>query len=138
MGAEARKPKVIVILFGAAEGTDGGVNITSRVMTCPGNCGAPNAAYFLGVHETIDKAIQSDPSKIRYADETHLRALIDLEYASRPDVVGGPVSLIRTSAAGPVFVDPGACVETLRAKAETLSVTGSQDHDPLGAAIFLH
>jgi hypothetical protein len=109
MGAEKGKPRAVVLSFSAATAGSGPIAVAGRLMTCPGNCETPQTAYFLGVHEAIDRAVASDPSRIGHADEAHLRALIDLEYHSRPDVVGGPVSLIRTDGRGPVLVSPGAC-----------------------------
>lgn len=108
MGMENKTPRVGIAEFHASD-ENGRIGLTSRVSTCPGSCGSPVMGYFLGTHEAIDASIRGDSSVLSHPSEDRIDQLMRLEFAARPDVVGGPVTMIRISAAGSSVLREGAC-----------------------------
>ena len=100
-GVEKRTPEVIVLQFLGDR--------SRRVMHCPGDCPAQRSTFFLGTHDKIDETTRRNSSLIAHLDARNIAALIDLEREDRPDVVGGPVSVVRVTAAGAELVQAGAC-----------------------------
>lgn len=109
IGMRDGAPGVSVIAFKAHADVDGHISITSRRERCPGDCTAGTVAFFLGPHEAIEKAIGEDASLAAIPTLTAVAYLNNLEYASRPDVVGGPQTLLRADSLGVRIVQSGAC-----------------------------
>lgn len=101
---------VSVIAFKAHADEAGHVTISSREQRCPGDCPAGTASFFLGAHEAIEKAIAQDSSVTANATLSAAAYLNNLEYASRPDIIGGPQTLLRADSQGVRIAQPGACV----------------------------
>jgi len=104
LGAEAGRPRAVIVTFDAGQPEDGRVAI--RVHRRSGS----EAVHLLGVHEESDHFLIAHPEAT--ADVTAARALqlIDLEYASQPDLVGGPATVLRVTTNGVQLEEPGACV----------------------------
>ncbi|HXJ44722.1 MAG TPA: hypothetical protein VNH18_35880, partial [Bryobacteraceae bacterium] len=102
-------PAVEVLIFRAHADDAGHMVIETREQRCPGDCPGGRGAYFLGVHDAIDQKLASDPTLAALATLESASALTGLEYASRPDIVGGPQSLVQADANGVKVVKPGAC-----------------------------
>ena len=100
-GMEKRTPEVVILQFLGDR--------SLRKTRCPGDCPAPISAFFLGTHDKIDEMARRNSSLIAHLDGKNIAALIDLEHEDRPDVVGGPVSVVRMTAAGAELVQNGAC-----------------------------
>lgn len=109
LGNEQNTPKVVVVEFKAEPDASGDVSLATRTMSCPGDCPAPNAGYFLGAHEAVEASVQQNPAVLTKPNEQELERLIGLEYASRPDIVGGPITMLRVSPAGSAVLRSGAC-----------------------------
>ncbi len=109
VGVEGRRPAAKVLEFQVATDPGGRVRIVRHVMGCPGDCANPNSAYFLGVHGEIDAFLAGNRNFIAKPDERKAETLIRLSYRERPDLVGGPVSLLRADRAGVEVVDGGVC-----------------------------
>ena len=108
MGMENNTPRVGIVEFHASDDS-GQIGLTSKVSTCPGNCPNPVMGYFLGTHEAIDASIRNDNSVLSHPSEDGIDQLMRLEFSSRPDVVGGPVAMVRISASGSGVLREGAC-----------------------------
>jgi hypothetical protein len=108
LGSEKGAPQVRIVEF-LELGTSDAPMLIVRDGGCPRDCAAPHNAWFLGTHDRIDRFVQAHNSAIRENDERNLDRLIALEYEDRPDVVGGPVSMVRVDRAGATLVRGGAC-----------------------------
>jgi hypothetical protein len=101
LGIEGRTPEVIVLqILG---------DLSLHVTRCPGDCPVSRSAFFLGTHDKIDESARRYSALISRLGAGNIASLIELEHRDRPDVVGGPVSVIRMTAAGAQFVQSGAC-----------------------------
>jgi len=109
IGLRAGAPGVSVITFKAHADDDGRIGISSRLQRCPGDCPAGTVSFFLGSHKAIEKAIGEDPSLAAKPTLTAVAYLNNLEYASRPDIVGGPQTLLRADSEGVRIAQSGAC-----------------------------
>lgn len=109
IGTEQNAPKVVVVEFRALAGAEGKVSVATRTMSCPGDCAAPNSGYFLGAHEAVEASVQANPSVLIKPSEPEVERLIGLEYASRPDIVGGPITMVKVSPSGSAVLRNGAC-----------------------------
>jgi hypothetical protein len=109
IGSEQNSPKVMVVEFRAVEATPGTVTMATRTMSCPGDCPGPSVGYFLGAHEAVEESVRRNPAILNKPDEDGVEKLIGLEYASRPDIVGGPVSMLKISPSGATVLRNGAC-----------------------------
>lgn len=110
IGSQGRKPAVELLVFQAHRDQSGRVTVQSRESRCPGDCPDGHAAYFLGVHGAVDKAVRSQPALAKTATLQTAAMLNRLEYVERPDIVGGPQTLIKADADGISIVEPGACL----------------------------
>jgi hypothetical protein len=108
IGMDHNTPKVGIVEFHATD-ENGEVGLAAKTSTCPGNCPSPVVGYFLGTHEAIEASIRTDNSVLSHPSEEKLDQLIRLEFASHPDVVGGPVAMVQVSAAGSSVLREGAC-----------------------------
>lgn len=106
LGVDNRGPQVRIIQFIALD-SPAGVSVEPRVAPCPGNC--RTFGYALGTNDKITEALRADPRLFSHTSETQAERLIDLEYADRPDVVGGPVTVFRASRTGISQIRNGAC-----------------------------
>jgi hypothetical protein len=106
-GAEHGIPQIRILEF-FETGIDP-VSLTVRERGCPEECGNSSGAWFLGMHERIDEYLRANARAAAHADEPTLDRLIALEYEARPDLVGGPVSVIRVGKAGAQLIRGGAC-----------------------------
>jgi len=114
LGRDRGVPRVFVDQFSViADGMT--IRVTGRAMSCPGDCPAANAGYFLGEHEATESAVRLNPSILLHPDEQQVEKLIHLEYASRPDVVGGPLSVIKVTPSADTVLLAGACTDGLSA-----------------------
>jgi hypothetical protein len=109
VGSEQKSPKVLVVEFQAMETKSGDVALSTRTMSCPGDCPSPNTGYFLGAHEAIDQLLRQSASILDRPDEGGTERLIGLEYDSRPDIVGGPLSMLKISGSGSTVLRSGVC-----------------------------
>jgi hypothetical protein len=109
IGMRNGAPGVSVIAFKANADEAGHISISSRHQRCPGDCPAGTVSYFLGAHEAIEKAIAEDPSLTAKPTLTAAAYLNNLEYASRPDITGGPQTLLLADSQGVRIVQSGAC-----------------------------
>jgi len=109
LGVEERVPKVVILEFTESEGASFAVSLSLRETRCPGDCANPSTAYFLGVHDDIDDAVRRNPRLSSPPSDKTVGALIDLEKVGRPDIVGGPVAVIRMDQSGVAVVNPGVC-----------------------------
>lgn len=73
-------PGVSVIAFRVKADDEGNISISSRRQRCPGDCPGRTAAFFLGVHEDIEKAIADDPSLAAAPTLSAAAYLNNLEY----------------------------------------------------------
>lgn len=89
IGVQDGAPTVEVLDFKAVASATGRMEIKATKQRCPGDCPGGRGAYFLGAHEAIDKAIESNPSLAGGATLARAAELMNLEYVSRPDIVGG-------------------------------------------------
>jgi hypothetical protein len=124
-------PKVRVQQFEARYSASGKASVTSTTMSCPGECSNGRAGYLLGAHEAMDQFVRSDPKFLAHANVTGIEKLIGLEYAARPDIVGGPVSLIRIDKAGNKSVRGGVCAAEESITASNVSPPQKQVMDPV-------
>lgn len=109
IGMRDGAPGVSVIAFKANADEAGHITISSRQQRCPGDCPAGTVSYFLGAHEAIEKAIAENPSLTAKPTLTAVAYLNNLEYESRPDIIGGPQTLVRADSEGVRIVQSGAC-----------------------------
>jgi hypothetical protein len=109
IGLQDGKPAVEVMAFMARASSDGSIRVKVDAQSCPGDCPGGRSAYFLGEHGAIDKAIARDASLVRGASIGHVTTLLETEYADRPDIVGGPRTLVRVAGTGVDVVEPGQC-----------------------------
>jgi hypothetical protein len=109
MGRDRGSPRVIVLEFVERDAATDSPELSTRSISCPGDCPNPTAAYFLGTHDRIDEAVTRDNSLIRRPSESQVEKLINFEYTDRPDLVGGPLSMVRIGKSGGTVLRPGAC-----------------------------
>lgn len=109
IGSDRNAPKVVVVEFQAIESTPGTITLSTRTMSCPGNCPGPSVGYFLGAHEAVEESVRRNPAILTKPDEGGLEKLIGLEYVSRPDIVGGPMSMVKIGPASSTVLRNGAC-----------------------------
>jgi hypothetical protein len=108
VGAEGGVPEMRVVEFTEA-GASGSVVLSGRTSACRGECLAGRTAWFLGTHDRIDQFVKAHSASIRHPDEGSLDKLIGLEYQDRPDLVGGPVSMLKVTRTGGTMIRAGAC-----------------------------
>ncbi|MCU1325817.1 MAG: hypothetical protein JWN34_1187 [Bryobacterales bacterium] len=109
IGIQNDEPAVVLIVLMAQADAAGHIMLRHEVRRCPGDCPAGRSTYFLGAHEAIDRAIQANSALIRTASAAAAAELLDLEYAARPDIVGGPRTVLRANSSGVRIVEAGAC-----------------------------
>jgi hypothetical protein len=109
IGSERNSPKVMVVEFQPVETTPGTVTMSTRTMSCPGDCPSPSVGYFLGAHEAVEESVRRNPAILNKPDPDGVEKLIGLEYSSRPDIVGGPLSMLKISSSGSTVLRNGAC-----------------------------
>lgn len=104
LGAEAGSPRAVIVTFEASQQEAGRLAIRAHLRS------GSEAVHLLGVHEESDSFLIAHPEAT--ADVTAARALqlIGLEYASQPDLVGGPATVLRVTGAGVELEEPGACI----------------------------
>jgi hypothetical protein len=104
LGAEAGKPRAVIVTFDAGQPEDGRIAIRAHRRS------GSEAVHLLGVHEESDRFLIAHPGAT--GDVTAARALqlIGLEYAGQPDLVGGPATVLRVTGAGVEMEEPGACI----------------------------
>ncbi len=108
VGVEANRPAAKVLEF-AVDGGTAKVQLHPNLMGCAGDCPASSSGYFLGVHGAIDNFVRSETRFIAKPDTHKAETLIQLSYKERPDLVGGPVSMLRVSRGGVEIIAAGAC-----------------------------
>jgi len=106
---EDGRPALHVFSFQAVPGADSQMGITTREMRCPGDCRNGSMAFFLGVHDAIDVYLAEHPSTAVEPTIANAQLLAGLEYSSRPDVVGGPASIVRADSTGISIEQAGVC-----------------------------
>jgi hypothetical protein len=132
MGMEINAPKVGLVEFLAID-DNGKVGLTVRLSSCPGNCETPTTGYLLGSHEAIEASMRRDSSVLNHPTEEEIDQLMQLEFASHPDVVGGPIAMVRISAAGSSVLRAGACAADAAASG-TSSVPLAETGNPKAAS----
>lgn len=108
LGVEQGHPRAVIVTFRASQSGSRGTLISAARASCPGDCKDPDTVYALGMHEEVENFLYSTPEFTGTGTE-HALQLIRLEYASHPDVVGGPASVVRVTGSGIVLEQPGAC-----------------------------
>ncbi|HVW87260.1 MAG TPA: hypothetical protein VHB50_21385 [Bryobacteraceae bacterium] len=108
-GRENDHPRVIVTEFYLQTGPTGSIEVRSKVHECPGDCAGGNAAYFPGIHDAIDQSLTNSPLPQGPLAPEEALHLLQLEYAARPDAVGGPPFLLQLSRTGETILQHGAC-----------------------------
>ena len=137
IGEQEGQPGADVLLFSAHFDASGHIAISGKEQRCPGDCTDGHAAFFLGVHDTIDRAVSADPTLVATATLQGVKTLVDLEYSSHPDLVGGPQSLVRADINSVSVVTPGACVrEDIAESTEILSRQIDNATDPYAIKPF--
>lgn len=84
-------------------------SIKARVSLCPGNCQLGRIAYLLGAHEASEVLARGKPRLMASATSQSALELLQAEYLSRPDIVGGPPLLITFDRSGRHTIQSGAC-----------------------------
>ena len=110
VGVEDGTPQMRVVEFLEA-GVSGSVLLSTRTNICGRDCLSGRTAWFLGTHDRIDEFVRAHAGAIRHPDEHSLDRLMGLEYADRPDLVGGPVSVLKVTRTGGTMIRDGACSE---------------------------
>ncbi|HXJ43134.1 MAG TPA: hypothetical protein VNH18_27890 [Bryobacteraceae bacterium] len=138
IGTEDGQPAVEVLVFKADADKAGHLSFKAFEQRCPGDCPGGTAAYFLGTHEAIDRAIAANPGLAADATREGVTRLTRLEYASRPDIIGGPLTLVRGDSKGVVVTEPGACrADDIGEPAQISSRKGDAAMEPLLLQPFL-
>jgi hypothetical protein len=109
VGTDQHVPKVVVVEFQAVETSPDTIRLETRTMSCPGTCSTSTVGYFLGAHEAIAETLRREPRILSRPDEHGVEKLIGLEYDSRPDIVGGPISMLKIDRAGSTMLRNGTC-----------------------------
>jgi hypothetical protein len=109
IGTDQHAPKVVVAEFQAVESSSSAIRLDTRTMSCPGTCSTPTVGFFLGAHEAIEQALKHESRILSRPDEHGVEKLIGLEYDSRPDIVGGPLSMLKIDRSGPTMLRSGTC-----------------------------
>ncbi|HEY4086566.1 MAG TPA: hypothetical protein VGM43_11545 [Bryobacteraceae bacterium] len=104
LGAEAGKPRAVVVTFEAGRPEGGEIAIKARLSA------GSKAVHLLGMHEESDRFLSTHPEATADVSAPRALQLIGLEYASQPDLVGGPATVLRVTADGVQMEEPGACV----------------------------
>jgi len=108
LGAENGSPQARIVEF-VETGTADSVRLSIRESGCPDECRNPQAAWFLGTHDRIDESVRANSRLIGHPDEPSLRRLLAIEYEELPDIVGGPVSVVKVNRTGAALIREGAC-----------------------------
>ncbi len=111
LGTQARQPEAVVLAFRGSVSGQGKISVEAYRESCPGNCGGPNAVYFLGLHDAASQFLSSHPEVTESSTAENALRLIHLEYASHPEAVGGPATVIRVTGDGAVMEQAGACTD---------------------------
>ena len=120
IGTQHGQPAAALLEFRARMIGRDHINIETSEHRCPGDCPGGRAIYRTGLHEAIDKALASG-EWTESATPERASELLSLEYASRPDVAGGPKSLVEVRSLNIRFIEAGACASEAVASAEMLS-----------------
>ena len=110
IGTEQNSPKVVVVEFRAVETAPGVIALTTKTMSCPGDSPTPTTVYLLGAHEAMDEPLRAHAAAIARGGQDGIEKLIGLEYDSRPDLVGGPVSTLKVGPSGSTLLRNGVCL----------------------------
>lgn len=110
LGVSERRPEARIVVFVTTERAST-VVVTPRVVPCPATC--KTYGYALGTTEKVIEAFRSHPAIFNRPTQERLESLIQLEYADRPDVVGGPLSILKVTPSGVTQVRDGACAPEL-------------------------
>jgi hypothetical protein len=108
-GVEGGVPGVRVIEFQAGYSETGKLTVTSAIQDCPGSCGSDRFVYLFGAHEAMERFLMSHPALVWQLNEKRLESLVRLEYSTRSDIVGGPISVVGIDKAGKTRIRGGAC-----------------------------
>ncbi len=111
LGTERGQPRVAMVAFHASQTGHGPVVIDARFSSCPGSCTDSHMVYLSGMHDEADRFLHNNPGAVGDASTNNVLHLIGLEYASHPDVVGGPASVVRVNSDGAVLEQTGACAD---------------------------
>jgi hypothetical protein len=109
LGNEGGAPALHIMSFGLIHNKENRLAVSMNEKRCPGDCRNGSVGFFLGVHDAIDEYLSKSPSLATNATIDNAMLLSGLEYASRPDIVGGRVSLFTVNSSGISVVQPGAC-----------------------------
>jgi hypothetical protein len=86
-----------------------GSAMSARMRMCPGECSGLVSTVFLGIHGEIDALVARDNAMLLRPAAGLAESLIAVESAAHPDVVGGPVSIVKFDKSGGQMVQGGAC-----------------------------
>ncbi len=113
LGTEQGRPRAVIVTFRAVISTLGLVEIEPHRTSCPGDCKNPSGIYLLGIHDEAEAFVHTHPEIAGDATTARALQLIHMEYASHPEAVGGPATVVRVTGEGAAMEQPGACIETL-------------------------
>jgi hypothetical protein len=122
LGTDQGRPRAVIVTFRAVISESGRVAIEPHRTSCMSDCKNPNSIYLLGMHDEADVFVHAHQEIA--GDTTTGRALqlIHMEYASHPEAVGGPETVVRVTGAGAVMEQSGACItERIETGVETLA-----------------
>ncbi len=103
-------PRVVMIGFRASwDAENGRVRVVAHRSSCPGDCDNSNTVYLLGLHDEAEQYVAQHRELAGDTRSVRALQLIHLEYASHPETVGGPSTVIRVTPAGAVMEQAGAC-----------------------------
>jgi len=103
-------PRAVVIAFRAWwDEQSHRVGVEGQRAGCPGDCGNRNAIYLIGMHEEAQHFVDAYPDVARDVTADRALQLIRIEYASHPETVGGPATVVRVTSAGAELEETGAC-----------------------------
>jgi hypothetical protein len=107
IGFENRRPVVNLVRFDLADTVRAGA-VHPTIDACPSGCGS-HRAVFLGANEAAMDLARRSPHLLRSGNADSAVQLLQSEYSARPDVVGGPVSLVVIDKQGLHIIEKGAC-----------------------------
>ncbi len=108
IGAEGGTPALHIMSFGLTN-KESHLGVSMNEKRCPGDCRNGSVGFFLGVHEAIDEYLRKTPARATNATIDNAMLLSGLEYAARPDIVGGRPSLFHVDSTGISVLQSGAC-----------------------------
>ena len=106
LGIVKNRPEATIIQFIATQ-NDGVVSVRAGIL--PHQDRRKAYGYAMGAIDRIAEALKAYPPPFQHPSQAEAERLIRLEYADRPDVVGGPINFIEATRFLTTEVRSGAC-----------------------------